>query len=101
MSINSAAKLISALPSLLMLFTPRRPTQRSFLNCGRGRPAGRRAARFLRTSASSALCQETFDRQWPRAAQDEGRKTREVKEIGFITRRSELRAGSRHRLELD
>src|SRR5262249_48858376 len=54
---------------------------------------------FLRTSC--ALCQETFDRHWPRAAQDAGRKTREVKEIVFIARRPELRAGSRDRLELD
>src|SRR5262249_56766985 len=49
----------------------------------------------------SALCQKAVDRQWSRAPQDEGGKASEVKEIGFKARRSELRAGSGHSLELD
>src|SRR6266850_4623125 len=46
--------------------------------------------RFLPLLDFSALCQKAVDRQRSGAPQDEGRKAREVKEIGFITRRSEL-----------
>src|SRR5258705_2681764 len=49
----------------------------------------------------SALCQKAFDRQRSRAPQDEGRKTGEVKKIGFEAGRPELRAGGRNSLELD
>jgi hypothetical protein len=49
----------------------------------------------------SALCQNAVDRQWSRTRQDEGRKAREVKEIGFKARRPELLAACRHSLELD
>src|SRR5215472_12810554 len=54
-----------------------------------------------RTRDCSALCQKAVDRQWSRASQDEGRKAGEVKEIGFKAGWPELRASSRHSLELD
>ena len=58
-------------------------------------------ARSWLLSGRKLSSNETIDRQWSRATDDESPERREVQEVSFIAGRPKLRAGSGDGLQLD